>query len=168
MAVSKSSPDQVMFVPPVSFSPSITSGPSGPSSSSTTLTTITTSSASTQSSLTTSSPESKSPILGTDNSTTGLPTCHQGAPDLPDFIQVASPVFKWGELDAKDFIPKLESTYAKVVHWRRNIFDVPTGNAGTAFVLELSRLFRAYAEGSALGVHTITAEAKQNIQIQRS
>ena len=37
-----------------------------------------------------------------------------------------------------------------MVHWRRNIFDVPTGNAGTAFVLELSRLFRAYAEGSAL------------------
>ena len=71
-------------------------------------------------------------------------------PDLPDFIPVASPVFKWGELDAKDFIPKLESTYAKVVHWRKNIFDVPTGNAGTAFVLELSCLFRAYAEGSAL------------------
>ena len=37
-----------------------------------------------------------------------------------------------------------------MVHWRRNIFDVPTGNSGTAFVLELSRLFRAYAEGSAL------------------
>ncbi len=36
------------------------------------------------------------------------------------------------------------------MHWRKNNFPVPFGNAGNAFVAELSRLFRAYAEGSAL------------------
>lgn len=44
----------------------------------------------------------------------------------------------------------LDEAYAEVVHWRRNTFLVPFGNAGKGFVSELSRLFRAYADGSAL------------------
>ena len=38
----------------------------------------------------------------------------------------------------------------EVVHWRRNIFCVPSGSAEKAFVLEVSRLIRAFCEGSAL------------------
>jgi len=37
----------------------------------------------------------------------------------------------------------------EVVHWKRNMFSAPFGNAGERFVLDLSRLFRAYAEGLA-------------------
>lgn len=40
--------------------------------------------------------------------------------------------------------------YEEVVHWRRNIFQVPSGSAGKSFVLELARLFQAYADSSSL------------------
>ena len=63
---------------------------------------------------------------------------------------MTSPKLSWGDLDAKTFTDRLNNVYSIVVHWRRNIFAVPTGNAGSAFVRELSRLFRSYALGSAL------------------
>ena len=36
------------------------------------------------------------------------------------------------------------------MHWKRNLFKVPSGKAGKAFTRELSRMFSAYAERSAL------------------
>ena len=69
---------------------------------------------------------------------------------LPAPTPLATPMFVWGQLDASTFIPSLEATYNEVVHWKRNTFLVPYGAAGKKFVSELSRLYRAYAEGSAL------------------
>ena len=69
---------------------------------------------------------------------------------LPAPFPLASPAFSWGEYEASTFAQTLEEAYDEVVHWRRNLFQIPFGNAGKSFVLELSRLFRAYAEGSAL------------------
>ena len=40
--------------------------------------------------------------------------------------------------------------YNENMHWRRNQFKVPSGKAGTTFVCELSRMFSAYADRSAL------------------
>jgi len=37
-----------------------------------------------------------------------------------------------------------------VVHWQRNVFEVPRCSAGKAFVSELARLFCAVGQGSAL------------------
>ena len=36
------------------------------------------------------------------------------------------------------------------VHWRKNLFKVPSGKAGKAFVIEIARLLRAYAEAETL------------------
>ncbi len=44
----------------------------------------------------------------------------------------------------------LAAAYAEVVHWKKNLFPVPRGSSGKKFVMELSRLFRGYAEQSAL------------------
>ena len=44
----------------------------------------------------------------------------------------------------------MDLAYAEIVHWRKNTFRVPFGNTGKGFVSELSRLYKAYAEGSAL------------------
>ena len=44
----------------------------------------------------------------------------------------------------------ITAAYTEVVHWNRNLFLVPSGNAGKDFVTELARLFRSYAEASAL------------------
>ena len=43
----------------------------------------------------------------------------------------------------------MEDAYSEVVHWQKNTFIVPFGKAGKGFVFKLSRLLRAYADGSA-------------------
>ncbi len=55
-----------------------------------------------------------------------------------------------GVYDSATIISTISTAYDEIVCWRRNNFPVPTGKAGTAFVSELSWLFRAYAEGTAL------------------
>ena len=40
--------------------------------------------------------------------------------------------------------------YEEVIHWRRNLFLVPSGASGEAFVSELARLFQANADTSSL------------------
>ena len=44
----------------------------------------------------------------------------------------------------------MEDAYSEVVHWEKNAFTVPFDNTGEEFVLQLSRLLRAYADGTAL------------------
>jgi hypothetical protein len=71
--------------------------------------------------------------------------------DLPPFTPLPEAKFRWGEVEeGEDFACALNRVYDEVVQWRRNLFKVPSGKAGKAFVRELSRLFNAYAEGSAL------------------
>ena len=70
--------------------------------------------------------------------------------NLPSFPTSSEPTFCRGELNGKTFSCALNGIYDEIVHWRRNLFKVPSGKAGTAFVRELSRMFRAYTDGSAL------------------
>ena len=70
---------------------------------------------------------------------------------------MATPSFVWGENDAESFINCLNAAYAEVVKWKLSIFPVPLGNTGERFIQELSRLFQAYAEGSALESVTLRA-----------
>ena len=51
-------------------------------------------------------------------------------------------------MDGATFSQSIRTAYAEVVQWRRNVFKVPSGKAGKAFVAELGHLLRAYAEGS--------------------
>ena len=48
------------------------------------------------------------------------------------------------------FCDKIEATFEEAIHWRRNIFQVPSGSTGKAFVAELAQLFQAYADNSSL------------------
>ena len=66
-------------------------------------------------------------------------------------------MFVWGEIDGADFRQVIDAAYAEVVHWTRNIFQVPSGAAGKEFVAELTRLFYAYAEQTALESVALTA-----------
>ncbi|MCY4641269.1 MAG: reverse transcriptase domain-containing protein, partial [Gammaproteobacteria bacterium] len=70
--------------------------------------------------------------------------------DLPLFREMALPNFMWEEIDGERFAHSIDCCYEEIVHWRRNLFKVPSGKAGKSFVQELTRLFRAYANGSAL------------------
>ena len=51
----------------------------------------------------------------------------------------------------------ITDAYDEVLHWRRNIFNVPSGKAGKSFVPELALLFKAYAEGTTLESVALTA-----------
>ena len=56
--------------------------------------------------------------------------------------------FIWGESDSECFIPAIFSAYKKIVHWRRNIFMIPSGPSGKEFILKMTRLFTEFVERS--------------------
>ena len=66
-----------------------------------------------------------------------LPSCSQ-------------PNFQWGSKDGKAFCDMIDEAYDDIVHWKRNIFLLPSGAAGKSFIQEITRLLLAFAEGSAL------------------
>ena len=70
---------------------------------------------------------------------------------LPAFNEMTSSLnFTWGKVDGKTFCRTIEAAYGEAVHWRRNVFSVPSGKVGKSFVAELARLWRAYGSASAL------------------
>ena len=60
------------------------------------------------------------------------------------------PNFSWGPYQGEAFSEIINTAYDEVVHWRRNIFQVPSGSSGKAFASELACLFQAYADSSCL------------------
>ena len=86
---------------------------------------------------------------GTDD---GPPTnrYRQARPQFAALCAISTPNFHWGNLNAEDFSLVIYCAYAEIVHWRRNVFMVPSGKAGKRFVQELTRLFSAYADASAM------------------
>ena len=80
-------------------------------------------------------------------------------PDLPAPSPLAQAHFTWGssEVSSEQFIRSVNAAYSEVVHWRTNVFSVPSVRAGKAFVSELAWLFQSYAEGSALECIALTA-----------
>ena len=71
-------------------------------------------------------------------------------PSLPVPAPVAEPTFRWGVIDGASFEKVISDTYEEVVHWRKHYFPVPCGQCGKAFVSELARLFKGYAESSSM------------------
>ena len=69
---------------------------------------------------------------------------------LPVYSPINEPTFAWGNVDGDTFSHSVTCCYAEVVHWKRNLFKVPSGKVGSSFVKELTRLIRAYADSSAL------------------
>ena len=53
---------------------------------------------------------------------------------LPRFMAISAPNFYWGEKDGEPLTPIIDEIYDEVVHWRRNLFKIPSGNDGTSFV----------------------------------
>ena len=56
----------------------------------------------------------------------------------------------WGSTDGEAFSKSISLTYEEIVHWRRNLFKVPSSRMGKALVVEITRMFRAYTDASAL------------------
>ena len=102
------------------------------------------------------SSESQSPSAGTSEplappaispmSDGEHPNCDVSWPETA----LQPPTFMWGPYQGADFCTLINTAYDEVVQWRRNLFQVPSGSSGKAFVLELARLFQAYADSSSL------------------
>lgn len=108
------------------------------------------------------SPETGTPVTSSatiDNGTSSA-EFNRGAPartsaelpQLPAFSPAAKPNFRWGALTGEEFCDAIRSAYSEAVHWRRNVFMVPSGKIGKQFVGELTSLFSAYAQHSAMEV----------------
>ena len=69
---------------------------------------------------------------------------------LPTFKPAVQPNFRWGAKEGVEFVQSVQAAYEEVVHWRRNVFLVPSGKVGKEFISELTRLFNAYTEITAL------------------
>ena len=69
------------------------------------------------------------------------------AAQLPPFRAMSEPSFMWSDTKGTDFVQQISLAYDAVVHWQCNLFLVPFGKVGRAFVQELARLFTAYGEG---------------------
>lgn len=70
--------------------------------------------------------------------------------DLPHFNTTNLPNFVWGDTDGETLSSRLKKAYEEVVSWKRNLFEVPRGKAGTDFVSEVTRLIEAYNDATAL------------------
>ena len=68
---------------------------------------------------------------------------------LPSYTPVHDLAFSWGDLNGEEVDHESSEAYDKVVHWRRNLFKIPSGGQGKAFVQEKASLFQSYADASA-------------------
>ena len=50
----------------------------------------------------------------------------------------------WGEVDGETLAQAINSARAECVHWRRNVFSVPSGSSEKSFVRELVRLLSMF------------------------
>lgn len=76
---------------------------------------------------------------------------------LPSFRPTLGTDYTWGDLSGQVFTSLIDEAYSQVVHWRPNLFKVPSGSSGKRFVAELAHLYEAYATESALEPVALTA-----------
>lgn len=69
---------------------------------------------------------------------------------LPPFSPAHPSDFTWGEMEGAKVVADIDVIYSEIVHWRHNLFKIPSGKQGKMFVHEMARLFNAYAEASSL------------------
>ena len=93
-----------------------------------------------------------------------LPETFQSLPAHPP---LQTPNFMWGNVDEEAFTIATNNAYGEVVHWRRNVFKVPSVRIGKSFVSELARLFRAYAEGSMVEGIALKAAMTMPVLLQK-
>ena len=80
-------------------------------------------------------------------------TDNDHVPPLLIFNPSSVPSFNWGVLDGPHSPRSFyHGTVCKIVHWRRNIFKVPSGKFGNLFH-ELSHLFQAYADMESMALY---------------
>ena len=81
--------------------------------------------------------------------TSSSPPCEPKLPDSENPRRTLSSA-KWGILKGQEIGELVNSTYDLVVKWRRNLFQVPTGDVGQQFIEELTKTINFFTSSSAL------------------
>ena len=58
--------------------------------------------------------------------------------------------FRWKDRDGSSFITHINDALEKIVYWRRNLFLLPTGNAGKEFIKEMTRPIDSWTNDTTL------------------
>ena len=56
----------------------------------------------------------------------------------------------WGDVPSYEVEASINSMYEQIVHWRKNLFMVPSGAAGKSYIKEVTRLINSWNENSPL------------------
>ena len=83
---------------------------------------------------------SKSILSGPSESKNNCTGARYFAPNLPEFDVFPSEIKekKWGFISHRSFCDEITKAYDEIVHFRRNIFNIPSGRAGKNFIGELT------------------------------
>ena len=88
-----------------------------------------------------------------DNVQYVCPFCDSAALNLralPSFTSSILSDFTWRNSSSADLVVLFDDLYSQSVHWRPNLFRIPTGSTGRAFVAELAHLIQSFADGAAI------------------
>ena len=77
--------------------------------------------------------------------------------NLPAYEPACPPNFVWGDKGGEEVVNDIDKIYSKTVHWRHNLYKIPSGKFGKQFVKEVARLFNTYAEASPMEGITLKA-----------
>jgi hypothetical protein len=62
----------------------------------------------------------------------------------------------------------INDAYEEIVHWKRNVFLVPSGRVGKSFIQELARIYQAFADTSPLECISLKAcSVMQSLLLQK-
>ena len=76
-------------------------------------------------------PHEEGPEQGSELSNTSL--LDDNLHTLPPYPQIHEPSFTWGNVDGATLTHAITCCYNEVVHWKRNLFNVPSGKAVNSF-----------------------------------
>ena len=80
-------------------------------------------------------------------------------PNLPDYEVFPTEIKNktWGNMSHESFCNTINGVYDEIVHFRRNIFNVPLGRAGKAFIEELTFWIKQFNSNSDLNCVALKA-----------
>ena len=61
-------------------------------------------------------------------------------------INIPKNHYKWGDYDGHVFEKNLNVIYDIIVHWKKNLFMLPTGRAGKDYIDEITRLLNVWIQ----------------------
>lgn len=72
-----------------------------------------------------------------------------------------------GRVDSATVVKSIHDAYEEIVHWRCNSFLVPSSMIAKEFVLELTRLYQAYADNTTYFMYIVLILLLQRVSFYR-